>query len=425
MSSRTDQKRHLKLVPLPEALKAVLGQVTSLPSEEIDVLDALDRVSAEKIVAGWDVPRFSVSAMDGYAVRATDLELQKLPRKITVKGRLKPGGTKNVSVRSGEAYYVATGARIPTGADAVLRVEETRYVDERTISVSKDVKPGKNISARGEDLKQGEVVLRKGERISPGALSLLVHFGVRRVRVVRRPRIGVVSIGDELADFEKGDKDKGKLYNNYAYLVTSYLGRYGFKPVRLGVVSDKEDHLASALKKALKSMDLVLTLGGTSVGLWDNTPGSVMKIPGFRMIFHGLRAVPIKPVGVASAGDTKGGLVMLLPGHAVSALLAIQVLCLPVLSVLSGGSADDMNLRLRLTLGSKLENPRNIDALYLVRLVRKEGELVAMPIGWGSNLMSSVLRAHGFVALAPRETVDAGARLQVELLGPQSLYGCA
>lgn len=414
---RADQKRYLKLTPLARALQALLEEASPVGVRRVSVLEALDHFSAREYSAKWDVPKSDVSAMDGYALRAADLACSGPARTFKVVGSSVAGG--RLRVGPGEAYYVSTGAPIPRGADTVVRVEETRYVDEHTISVGVCHPPGKNVSRRGEDLKRGELVVAAGGLVSPAVVGVLAYFGVRRVKVYARPRVGVLSVGDELVDFAGHRKPAaGECYNNNAWLIRCYLRRLGFEPEYFGVVGDDEGEVRARVLRALRRVDVLVTLGGTSVGLRDTTPDAVGSIPGSRFLFHGLRAVPIKPVGAAVVeGGGRKRFVVLLPGHVVSAALGFHTVCVPLLVRLSGGMADALSLRVPATLDSPLENSRNLEALYLVALKRSGCELSAEPLGWGSNLMGHLLKASGFVRVGAGERLEAGTRVFVEVLG--------
>jgi molybdopterin molybdotransferase len=416
--ARLDQKRYLKLTPVDSALKSLLREVGSPRVEVVPTTESLGRFSAKNYAAKWDVPRWDVAAMDGYAVRAADLPDNGVSKLFTVRGRLSPGYVGTRLLGEGEAYYVSTGSRLPRGADTVVRVEETRFVDDRRVSIGVKLERGKNVSRRGEDLRRGDLIVGCGERITPSSLSLLVYFGVRRVRVYRKPRVGVLSIGSELVDFENPSGGVG-VYNNYSYLIASYLKSLGLEPKRLGAVVDQVDTIVKTVDRLLNGLDVLITIGGTSVGIWDNTPDAVSAIPGSRVLFHGLRVVPLKPTGavcVESGGSKR--FILLLPAHVVSAALSFHTICLPLLSTLSGGKPNALSSRVSGLLAKPVENSRNIEALYLVELRTENGDLLVSPLGWGSNLMSNLLRAGGFMRLEPNQTLKAGSRVTVDLLVP-------
>lgn len=411
---RTDQKRYLKLEPLQKVYEALEREIQPLGVRLVPTQRALDCFCASRYSAMWHVPRFDVSAMDGYALRYGDLAGSKVLR---VRGEVFPSTRKPPKLGEAEAYYVATGSPLPIGADTVVRVEQTRRLDGERIEIGGTISKGKNVSFKAEDFKKAQTIVGEGERINPAALSLLVYFGIRRVKVYRRPLVGVLSIGDELCDF-KLKLQVGRVYNNYSYLVCSYLERLGYQATNFGVCKDDKHEVSKAVEQALRRVDVLFTIGGTSVGLKDNTPDALTLLPA-RLLFHGVRAVPIKPAGAAKV-DKK--VVVLLPAHPVSLVLSLHVIGLPVLSLLSGGTLDSLKSALFATLGKTVRNERNIDALYLVRL-KRDGELVALPLEWGSNLMSSVLTSQGFITLKAREELKRGAKVRVELLGAQELMG--
>lgn len=423
MELRADQRRYLKLEPLGSALGSLLDQAGPLGVRRIRVEEALGHVCAKDYLARWDVPPKDVSAMDGYAVRACDLPAHGSARLFRVVGRASALGGGRLRVGRGEACYVSTGSPLPRGADTVVRVEETRFVDKQSVMIGVALPKGKNVSLRGEDIRRGQPVARKGVALGPGPLSLLVYFGFRRILVYRKPRVGVLSVGDELADYLGGRRVGAQSFNNNAWLILSYLRHLGFDTEYFGVVGDDEGAVRAKVEGALRRVDVLVTLGGTSVGLHDTTPDAVSTVGGARMLFHGLRAVPIKPVGAAVAGGPRKRFVVLLPGHIVSAALGFHVVCVPLLAKLSGAAPQAFSAKVGAKLGSAIENRRNLEALYLVRLRWDGSEHVAEPLGWGSNLMGHVSEAAGYVRLGPNQALGAGDRVVVELLGPQTLLG--
>jgi molybdenum cofactor synthesis domain len=410
---RADQKRYLKLEPLSKVFDAIRKEVKPLGTELVPTEDALDRICAKNYRARWDVPPFDVSAMDGYAFRYSDLFTSRI---FLVKRKIFPSTKVRRKIKKGEACYVATGSPLPLGADTVARVEQTRVLKESKIEITR-IEKAKNVSRKGEDIKKGEIILQSGKRINPASLSLLVYYGIRRVRVYKKPKTGVLSIGDELCEFKQ--KQKGKLYNNYAYLVLNYLKRLGFDVMNFGVCQDQNRKIAKIVAQALKSVDVLFTIGGTSVGLKDQTPDALSSLSS-RFLFHGVRVVPIKPAGVAKLNQKY---VVLLPAHPVSLVLSFHVIAIPVLSLLSGCEFNSFKCSVSAILEQPIRNERNIDALYLVTLTRKERELVAKPLEWGSNLMSNVMRAQGFVLVKAHEELKQADRIEVELLGAQELMG--
>ncbi len=418
-SLRPDQSRHLKLIGFDDALSRLVGSAGVLGVETVGIEHALDRFCAARYTAKWGVPKWDVSAMDGYAIRFTQWS-ERSPRVLTVRGMILRHLAMRRKLSEHETYYVSTGCPLPKGADTVVRVEETRYLGNGKVEIG-GVTMGKNVLSKGGDICRGQTIINMNERVSPAKLSVLVHFGVRRLRVYRLPRIGVLSVGDELADFRRPRRPAYTEYNNYSYLVASYLRRLGFEPTVLGVCSDRREHIVENVRKALSGLDLLLTIGGTSVGVGDNTPEAVLSLEGAQLVFHGLRMVPVKPTGVVRVGAKK--FVVMLPAHPVSLCLSFHVVCVPLLGLLSGGRMDSYRATVAAKLGASVYNKRNLDALYLVSLSKAEGETVATPLEWSSNLMSNLLRAQGYIRLGPTTEVAEGTRVEVGLLGAHELLG--
>ncbi len=386
--------------------------------EEIGVDKALNRVCALDVSSPNAVPGDSLSAMDGYAVRSrvTAFASSSRPVSLRVVGSMYPGSLLPVNdIGLNEAWYVATGALLPRGADAVVKVEETKLKGE-SVTLGRPIAKGKNVLGRGDDVRPGQVVLRKGEIINSAAVALLMAVGIEKLTVFRIPRVGVLSVGDELQAYSPGS-ERSRV-NNYATLLLGYLSALGLSPSLLGVVSDEPRLIGRLVSENLDSLDLLITIGGTSVGARDRTPDSLAPLADSHLLFHGVRVVPIKPTGITVA---KGKPIVMLPANAVSTALSFFVIALPAINIVSGLAFESRALRLSATLSEGVKNPRPMDAIYLVELFSSEGELTGSPIGWGSNINSNLARANGFIWLAPRQSLRKGTQVAVSLLGPLEL----
>ena len=414
------EARFLKLLPYRRVRDEIIEALSGphLATEKVPIDSALGRVSAERVVSPADIPPVSVSAMDGYAIRSVELAqaVGSAPVRFDLVGALHPSSVRpRRPITARRAYYVGTGAPIPAGADAVVKIEETR-VDGRAISVSRPIPKGKNVVPGGDDLRRGEVIVEEGDIVTAASIALLVGIGVGRLRVNRLPRIGILSTGDELAKL--GEEEPGKKVNNYSNLMAGYLRDAGAVPVPIGVAGDTVEKITLAIRGSIGRLDGVLTLGGSSVGERDFTAAAIRAAPRSKEVFHGIRLVPVRPTGLYLVGRKP---VVLLPGHCVAAALSFFLTVKPVVNLLSGLEFGSRTTRLAARLAEGIVNPRALGTLFLVRLSEAEGRYTARPLPWGSNRISSLLRANGFLQLEPRQKLESGAEVVVELLGTQEI----
>lgn len=420
-AARGDMARHLKLLTYLQAKEKIIetvgGRRTRVESVPID--SALGRVSAEEVVSPCDVPAFSTSAMDGYAIKSCEVAKADAshPAVFKVMGSVYAGSPKPASRVTGRlTYYVATGAPVPDGADAVVKVEETRLKGEE-VSMSGSIPTGKNVAARGEDIGAGDVVLSKGAMVNPAQIALLVSAGRTELAVFAKPKVGILSTGDELS--LPGSSEEGKKTNNYSNLLAGYLADAGAAPVPLGVAKDDAEEILGMVEKNISNLDAVITIGGSSVGQKDFTPSALKGATDFVEVFHGIRMVPVRPTGLATLG---GKPVVLVPGHAVAAALSFFLVVRPMVNLLSGLAYDAGIPTIRARLSEELANRRPIGAIFLTKLSVKDGSYEAEPLRWGSNLVSSLTSANGYFPVAPRKTLEAGQEVVVNLLGAQEMY---
>lgn len=398
---------------LSEALRIVLSSVGRLGEEDIPFERALGRVLAEDVIAKTDLPPFDRSAVDGYAVRAADTfgATPTRPRRVKVIGSLDVGSPPNFQVRKGEAVQIMTGAPMPLGADAVIMVEYTKKRD-RWLDVYAPVTPGKNVSRRGEDVRAGEVVLRRGHQLRPQDVGMLASTETLRVRVMSRPKVAIIATGRELRP--PGMRLRhGQVTDINSYSLAAAVESCGGVPKRLAIVPDDRRALERALKKALRN-DMVLISGGSSVGEHDIAPEVVASVG--KLFFHGLT---LRPGGPTAFGIVRGKPVFCLAGFPVATLVAFEMLVKPALWVMQGLPPDWGNLRVRAKLASKITSSLGRFDVVRVRLWSEAGELLAEPIRvTGSGVLSSMTRADGFVVVPEDvEGLERGKEVEVELYG--------
>lgn len=410
-SARPDMQRYLKLLPLQKARERMGSEFNAIGTESISVDESIWRVCAEEVRSRRDVPKWSICAMDGYAIRSGNAEKAKPAEPLRLRIKTVVDG----QVDNGEAIQVSTGDRLPVGADAVVRVEETR-IEKGTVVIARKVQKWKNVLFAAEDLHARQIILREGEFINSTGVALLISAGVTKVRAFVTPRVGILSVGTELKRF--GESSFGKTANNYANLILGYLSELRARATMLGVVKDDLVEIRELIGRAIHDFDMILTIGGASVGPGDLTPDAILLDKDSSMVFHGLRVVPIRPVGLAKVGSKP---IAVLPGNAVSVALSFFVVVLPVLNVISGLPLDSRRCMLRAVAEKSLSNERPIDSLWLVTLSRRRNGYYAEPLRWGSNLMFNLSRANGFVQLRARERIQQEQTVDVQLLGSAEL----
>jgi len=411
------QEQFLKVVSREEAERRFRAAVdfSPLPAEEAPLREALGRVLAEEVRAPIDVPGFSRSNMDGFAVRASDTygAAEEQPRRLRVVGTLLPGAPRAVVVEAGSAAGIATGAAVPRGADAVVMVEDTEFADG-FVEVRRAVAPGANLSHAGSDIARGETVLRPGDVLSSRETGILAALGLDRVRVVRRPRVILYSTGDELLVPGEPARD-GFVHDSNQRILADAVREAGGDAVERGIVRDDGKALRARLEEGLALGDLVLLSGGTSKGPGDVGYRALEGLAG--ILVHGVALKPGKPVVLAAA---RGKPVVVLPGFPTSAIFTFHEFVAPWLRARAGVPADLVR-EVEATLPRAMVSDRGRTEYDLVHLVEGEEGLVAYPLGKGSGSVTTFSRADGFYRIpAEVERLEAGEKVRVTLLGPRS-----
>jgi molybdenum cofactor synthesis domain-containing protein len=319
------------VIPLDEARAYVLARVAPLPAEEVALADALGAVTAEAVVSAEAVPPFPNSAMDGYAVRAADTV--GAPVHLRSIGMIAAGSAGDLVVGAGEAARIMTGAPMPDGADSVVLVERTQ-TDGDVVTIELSVEPGTSVRGAGEDVRVGDVVVAAGAVVTPGHLGVLASVGVDRLRVVRRPRVGVLSTGDELV--ESGPLAPGQIRDSNRATLLALLRESGFEAVDLGIARDDEASITSAIERAVSECDAVLTSGGVSMGDLDYVKVVLDRIGDMRWMQIAIR--PAKPFAFGLVGEVP---VFGLPGNPVSSMVSYELFARPALRTMAGHAVLD------------------------------------------------------------------------------------
>jgi len=312
-------------MPYEEALSIVLSHCSTLPTERVYLLDALGRVLAEDVISEEDRPSFDNSAMDGYAVHWEDIK--DAPVELLVAGEIPAGAEETFELPKGCAIKIFTGAPIPKGATAVVPVEYTEAKDGKVL-IKEAFKEGANIRRKGEELKAGEVVLQKGTILRHYEVGLLASLNKVQVEVSRRPRVAVLSTGDEIKDLGEPITKPSQIRTSNGYTLMAGISLAGGEPHYLGIVPDEPDRLKKALSQ-LEDYDVFITTGGVSMGDRDYIKTLVEEV-GVKVHFHKVRIKPAKPILFGTYKEGKG-LFFGIPGNPVSCAMAFDLIVKPAL----------------------------------------------------------------------------------------------
>ena len=389
--------------------------------EEVALVAAGGRVLAGDVAAPEDVPGFLRAAMDGHAVRAADTFGASVaaPQYLQIKGEVAMGAAAERGVGPGEVMRVPTGAMLPAGADAVIMVEYTAEHPDGTLEVRRPVAPGENVLKPGEDVRQGEVLFPAGRRLRPQEIGLLAALGVATLTVYRRPRVAILSSGDEILPVDQ-KPGPGQVRDCNAFLVAAQVMEWGGLPLLKGIITDDFTALKTALAAALATADLILISGGSSVGTRDLTLEAIKALPGAEILAHGVAIRPGKPTILASLekkGDKGEKPLMGLPGHPASAAVVMEVLGRPLLNRLSGlEGAASWGSTVTAMLSRNLAGASGREDYVRVRL-RREGETIwADPVLGPSGLLSPMVKSDGLVMIPLGvEGLVKGATVTVKL----------
>lgn len=408
----TERKIFRTLLNLEEARKRILEHFSPAPlgSEEIPLEMALGRVIADDVCAPIDVPGFDRASMDGYAIRASDTfgAEERNPVKVKVVGAVETGENPQVQIEAGQAAEISTGAAIPRGADAVVMVEYTQH-SENELKIFRAVNPGENIMAAGSDLMAGEHALRKGMRLSPKELGVLSAIGLAKVKVHRKPRVAVISSGNELVP-PGGHLTYGKIYDINSTMIAAAVAESGGEVTLQAVAQDTEEDLNQKIEAGLERADLVLTSGSTSAGVGDLLYRILDSHGQPGVIVHGLAVKPGKPTIFAMIN---GKPVFGLPGYPTSALTIYTLLVHPAIATMAGIQESEQRTT-HARCASKVHSARGRREFLPVHLIQDEtGSLLAYPTTEGSGAITSLSMADGFIDIPEniqfieeRESVD-------------------
>lgn len=397
-----------KLTSVDEALQMFFNtlRIKKLKAVVVPLHSALNRVLAEDIIARENLPRFDRSAVDGYAVRAEDTfeASQFKPKTLRI--------TEEDGVGGKQAKQVWTGNPIPKGANAVVMLENTKPINGE-VEVWVSVTPGENVSKKGEDVRKGEVAAKAGTRLKPQHLGLIAALGIAEAKVVERPKIAILATGNELVEIG-GKPREDQIFEVNRLILSALCRELDAEPVDLGIVKDDEDEILGKLKIGFEMADVVMTSGGTSVGISDFVPEVVNTIGKPGVIVHGVAMRPAMPSALAIVD---GKPMIILSGNPVAAMIGFEVFARPLICRMLGLEKEERRLTVKAKIMRRVSTVLGRKTFVRVRVLQRFGEFFAEPISArGSGIISTMTKANGYVVVPEnREGLEKGEAVSVYL----------
>ncbi len=416
-TSRIGGFRHTTRIE--DALEKMLKTLGTLKPnlETVPIGDVLWRILGEDVTSRLDIPSYNKSAVDGYALVAEDTfgSSQASPAELQVIGEISAGSASSLRVDRKEAVQVATGAQVPDGADAVVMVEYTKKARTHTVHVYSPVAPSENVVKAGDDTKKGSIALKKGMRIEPQDVGMLVALGFENVQVAKKPVVGILSTGDELVPSPRLG-GLGKTVDVNRPTLSNLVKEHGGASLDLGIAHDNFDDIRQRTREGLEKCDLILVSAGTSVGKADLVPEVINTLGTPGMLIHGISMRPGMPAGLAVVNRKP---VISLPGHPVAAIVGFNMFALPIMHQMLGAT-QDFRILVRAKLTRRIQSSLGMRTFARV-LVRKSPDgYIAEPVRTlGSSILSTMIKSNGIVAIPEEmEGIEEGTIIEVDLFRP-------
>ena len=406
------------MISKDEALAILHGAIPSpTESEDLPLEDVAGRVLAEDLASDLDVPPFNRSAMDGFAVQSRDLGAD--PVELEVVDVIKAGEVSSATLGSGQCAKIMTGAPVPAGADAVVMVEQSETAGDSRVRIMSAVRPGENIAPRGQDLRDGEVVLAKGTPIRAIEVGMMATIGRDRVRVFRQPKVAVAATGDELIPPGQGRPGPGQIRESNGHMLTAQVRSLGpsIRCQHLGITKDSPEDVRRTLDRGLAS-DVLILSGGVSMGDWDFVHHELHAL-GLEVLIEKIAIKPGKPLlfGRLTAENGRPLWVFGLPGNPVSSYVTFELFARPFLRGLTGRPGPHF-LELDATIqggasGKAIPRTQHLPA----RIAAGRAGLEARPVSWhGSGDLRGLVDANGFIIVPAGESLPAEGEVARVLL---------
>ena len=405
-------KEFFKVTDLEKVFEFI-AEFPRMEVEKVPLAQTLGRVLAEDIKSEVDLPDFSRSIVDGFAVQGSSTfgASEGNPAYLTVVGSIDMGKPPGFSIGPGEAAKIPTGAMLPEDADTVVMIEHTDALDDTTIEAYRSVAPGQNIVGVAEDFKKGARILACGRKIRPQEAGLLASLGIQTVRVYKKPAIGIISTGDEIVPLNQ-TPGLGQIRDANTYTLSGLVQKSGGVPVAYGIVKDNLDALYKVSAKGLKECDMLLVSGGSSVGTRDYTVEVISALTDADILVHGISISPGKPTILAKVKDKA---FWGLPGHVVSTMVVFSQVVRPFIEHACGLAQQSQNqLKMKARLSRNISSAQGRVDYIRVRLLHKDDDVWVEPILGKSALINTMVKADGLIEVGRNiEGLDKGTVVEV------------
>lgn len=368
-------------------------------TEEVSILECTDRILAEDIISDINVPEFNRSTVDGYAIKSKDSHgaSESVPSLLNIVGEVRMGEIPGKTIKSGEAMYVPTGGMIPEGSDSMVMIERTEKLDEQSLMVYKSVSFNENVVLKGDDIKLGEIALKKGRKINPEVVGVLAALGIPKVKVYKRPKFYIISTGDEIVDIDE-KLELGKVRDINTYALYSLIEKLGGQVVGKAIVEDNYNLLRKEVGKAIDNSDIVLISGGSSVGIRDYTAKVMNSFNGKGVFVHGMSIKPGKPTII---GESEGKAIFGLPGHPVSSMIVFKAVVEPFLKEKMG--IVEYQPKIKAMMDFNFHSSPGKETYQMVKLREEDGEIHATPNFGKSGMITLLSNSDGYIIIKPHE----------------------
>ncbi|MDO5707296.1 MAG: molybdopterin molybdotransferase MoeA [Andreesenia angusta] len=378
----------------------------NIDSEEIMLIDAIGRISAEEVKSREIVPSFTRSTVDGYAVSCKDTfgASSTIPSMLSIVERIDMGEAPKREIKSGEASYIPTGGMLPKGADSVVMIENAEELDDQTIMIYKAVSDGSNILRRGDDISENSILIEKGKAITAYDIGVLASQGIEKIRVFRKLKFTIISTGDEIVDIDD-DIKSGQIRDINSYVIASDLINMNHEVVDRLIIKDEYEKLREAVKKGIDNSDMVLISGGSSVGTKDYTSDVINELGKDGVFVHGISIKPGKPTII---GEAKDKFVFGLPGHPASSIIIYNIVVKSSIRKVLGMEEKEKFAYCK--LDSNFPSSSGKTTYQMVKVYEKKGELYAKPVFGKSGMISLISKADGYIKIdSDEEGIYEGA----------------
>lgn len=366
-----------------------------IETEKVSILDSYERVLSKDIASQINVPDFNRSTVDGYAIKSNDSHgcSDCMPTFLDVIGEVNMGEAINLDIKNGQCMYVPTGGMIPKNADSVIMIEHVEKLDETTIAIHKPASTGENVVYKGDDIKEEQVVLKRGKKINSQDIGVLAALGAYEIEVYKPIKFTVISTGDEIIDLDES-LEFGKIRDINGYAICSLIKKLGGSVVKKAIVKDNYELLKEEVSNAIKNSDIVLISGGSSVGTRDYTHDVINSFDGQGVLVHGVALKPGKPTII---GECENKAVIGLPGHPVSAIIVfkifIEYLTKQILDI------TEIKYTVAAKINTNIHSSPGKKTYQMVILEEIDNKYYATPVFGKSSMITLLSKACGYVII--------------------------